>query len=76
MIFVYPDHEYLLKVNINDILFARGFGGSTDLSVCPDGYLYLISIGQEKYSESCQSNVFLFFLQLNIVASCARFNIN
>ncbi len=31
---------------INEILFGRGFGGITDLTVGPDGYLYVVSIGQ------------------------------
>lgn len=34
--------------DINEILFARGFGGITDLTVGPDGYLYVVSIGQGK----------------------------
>jgi glucose/arabinose dehydrogenase len=34
--------------NDNDggIIFAKGFGGITDLEVGPDGYLYVVSIGQ------------------------------
>lgn len=31
-----------------DILFGAGFGGITDLTVGPDGYLYIVSIGQGK----------------------------
>lgn len=31
-----------------DIVFGEGFGGITDLSVGPDGYLYIVSIGQGK----------------------------
>ena len=34
--------------DMNEILFARGFGGITDLTVGPDGYLYVVSIGQGK----------------------------
>jgi glucose/arabinose dehydrogenase len=34
--------------DMNQILFARGFGGITDLTVGPDGYLYVVSIGQGK----------------------------
>jgi aldose sugar dehydrogenase len=29
-------------------MFAEGFGGITDLEVGPDGYLYVVSIGQGK----------------------------
>jgi len=28
---------------LNDVIFARGFGGITDLDVGPDGYLYVLS---------------------------------
>jgi hypothetical protein len=28
------------------VIFAEGFGGITDLEVGPDGYLYVVSIGQ------------------------------
>jgi glucose/arabinose dehydrogenase len=31
-----------------DIVFGEGFGGITDLTVGPDGYLYIVSIGQGK----------------------------
>jgi aldose sugar dehydrogenase len=31
-----------------DVMFAEGFGGITDLEVGPDGYLYVVSIGQGK----------------------------
>jgi glucose/arabinose dehydrogenase len=30
---------------IEDIVFAEGFGGITDLEVGPDGYLYIVSLG-------------------------------
>jgi glucose/arabinose dehydrogenase len=30
---------------IEDIVFAEGFGGITDLEVGPDGYLYVVSLG-------------------------------
>ena len=29
-------------------MFAKGFGGITDLEVGPDGYLYVVSIGLGK----------------------------
>ena len=28
------------------IIFGKGFGGITDIEVGPDGYLYVVSIGQ------------------------------
>ena len=31
-----------------EIVFGEGFGGITDLTVGPDGYLYVVSIGQGK----------------------------
>lgn len=31
---------------LQDVLFARGFGSITDLEVGPDGYLYVLSIGK------------------------------
>jgi glucose/arabinose dehydrogenase len=31
-----------------EIIFGAGFGGITDLTVGPDGYLYVVSIGQGK----------------------------
>ena len=34
--------------DMNEILFGRGFGGITDLTVGPDGYFYVVSIGQGK----------------------------
>ena len=30
---------------IEDVVFAEGFGGITDLEVGPDGYLYVVSLG-------------------------------
>jgi aldose sugar dehydrogenase len=33
---------------MEEILFGEGFGGITDLTVGPDGYLYVVSIGQGK----------------------------
>jgi aldose sugar dehydrogenase len=33
---------------LNDVVFAEGFGGITDLELGPDGYLYVVSIGQGK----------------------------
>jgi aldose sugar dehydrogenase len=38
----------LSATGIDKILFGRGFGGITDLTVGPDGYLYIVSIGQGK----------------------------
>ena len=32
----------------DDVIFGDGFGGVTDLTVGPDGYLYVVSIGQGK----------------------------
>jgi glucose/arabinose dehydrogenase len=32
--------------NGGGIIFGKGFGGITDLEVGPDGYLYVVSIGQ------------------------------
>jgi glucose/arabinose dehydrogenase len=33
---------------VDEIVFGEGFGGITDLTVGPDGYLYVVSIGQGK----------------------------
>jgi glucose/arabinose dehydrogenase len=33
---------------LDNIILAEGFGGITDLEVRPDGYLYVVSIGQGK----------------------------
>ena len=33
---------------LEDIIFGQGFGGITDIEVGPDGYLYVVSIGQSK----------------------------
>ncbi|HZC50262.1 MAG TPA: hypothetical protein VE244_14515, partial [Nitrososphaeraceae archaeon] len=30
---------------IEDVVFAEGFGGISDLEVGPDGYLYVVSLG-------------------------------
>jgi aldose sugar dehydrogenase len=35
-------------IGVNEIIFGEGFGGITDLTVGPDGYLYVVSIGQGK----------------------------
>ncbi len=32
-------------MNSNPSLFGEGFGGITDLKLGPDGYLYVLSIG-------------------------------
>ena len=36
------------SVGLDKILFGQGFAGITDLTVGPDGYLYVVSIGQGK----------------------------
>jgi aldose sugar dehydrogenase len=33
---------------LEDIIFGQGFAGITDVEVGPDGYLYVVSIGQSK----------------------------
>ena len=33
---------------LEDIIFGQGFAGITDIEVGPDGYLYVVSIGQGK----------------------------
>ena len=38
----------LFAPDMKEILFGHGFGGITDLTVGPDGYLYVVSIGQGK----------------------------
>ena len=38
----------LFAPGVDKILFGQGFGGVTDLTVGPDGYLYVVSIGQGK----------------------------
>lgn len=38
----------LYVTDVDKILFGQGFGGITDLTVGPDGYLYVVSIGQGK----------------------------
>ncbi len=38
----------LYVTGTDKILFGQGFGGITDLTVGPDGYLYVVSIGQGK----------------------------
>ena len=38
----------LYATGVDKILFGQGFGGITDLTVGPDGYLYVLSIGQGK----------------------------
>ena len=37
-----------INVGAEDVIFGGGFGGITDLTVGPDGYLYVVSIGQGK----------------------------
>jgi aldose sugar dehydrogenase len=38
----------LYATGVDKIIFGQGFGGITDLTVGPDGYLYVVSIGQGK----------------------------
>jgi glucose/arabinose dehydrogenase len=38
----------LYATGLDKIIFGQGFGGITDLTVGPDGYLYAVSIGQGK----------------------------
>jgi glucose/arabinose dehydrogenase len=38
----------LFATGVDKILFGHGFAGITDLTVGPDGYLYVVSIGQGK----------------------------
>src|ERR671914_10993 len=33
---------------LEDVIFGQGFAGITDVEVGPDGYLYVVSIGQGK----------------------------
>ena len=40
--------ENPINSGAEDIVFGSGFGGVTDLTVGPDGYLYVVSIGQGK----------------------------
>jgi len=40
--------EKPVNLGAEDIVFGAGFGGITDLTVGPDGYLYVVSIGQGK----------------------------
>jgi aldose sugar dehydrogenase len=40
--------RYPITVGAEEIIFGTGFGGITDLTVGPDGYLYVVSIGQGK----------------------------
>lgn len=35
------------KEEINQAVFAQGFGGITDIEVGPDGYLYILTFGEE-----------------------------
>ncbi len=40
--------ENPINFGVGDIVFGEGFGGITDLTVGPDGYLYVVSIWQGK----------------------------
>jgi glucose/arabinose dehydrogenase len=35
------------KDEINQAIFAQGFGGITDIEIGPDGYLYILTFGEE-----------------------------
>ena len=35
------------KGEINQAVFGHGFGGITDIEVGPDGYLYVLTFGEE-----------------------------
>ena len=37
-----------ITVGAEEVIFGTGFGGVTDLTVSPDGYLYVVSIAQGK----------------------------
>jgi aldose sugar dehydrogenase len=37
-----------INAGAEDVIFGDGFGGITDLTLGPDGYLYVVSIGQGK----------------------------
>ncbi len=37
-----------ITVGAEEVIFGAGFGGVTDLTVSPDGYLYVVSIAQGK----------------------------
>jgi glucose/arabinose dehydrogenase len=41
----------------SNIIFGEGFGGITDLEVGPDGYLYVVSIGQGAIYRIVQINI-------------------
>src|SRR5215212_10220075 len=41
----------------SNIIFGEGFGGITDLEVGPDGYLYVVSIGQGAIYRIVQMNI-------------------
>jgi aldose sugar dehydrogenase len=40
--------ENPINIGAEEIVFGDGFGAVTDLTVGPDGYLYVVSIGQGK----------------------------
>jgi glucose/arabinose dehydrogenase len=40
---------------LHNIIFGTGFGGITDMEVGPDGYLYILSIYEER--EKCDPNI-------------------
>ena len=58
--------------------FGEGFGGITDSEIGPDGYLYIVSIGQGKYSKLFlhdfyyRTNVPTFYFLLAILTGSMR----
>jgi aldose sugar dehydrogenase len=45
-----------VKTGARDIVFGEGFAGISDLETGPDGYLYVVSLGQGKIFRIVQSN--------------------
>jgi aldose sugar dehydrogenase len=44
------------ETGVRDIVFGEGFAGISDLETGPDGYLYVVSLGQGKIFRIVQSN--------------------
>ena len=44
------------ETGAEDIVFGEGFAGISDLEVGPDGYLYVVSLGQGKIFRIAPSN--------------------
>ncbi len=45
-----------IESNDGDVIFAKGFGGITDLEVGPDGNLYVVSISNGSIYRITQEN--------------------